>query len=903
MLVVVVVMATATFTRFYFVSWIGERVTADLRRAVFDHLLTLPPAFFEVTRTGEVISRLTNDTTMLETVIGSSASMAIRNLLLLVGGLVMLALTSAKLTLLVLAGVPLVVVPIVLFGRRVRKLARASQDRVGDVGAYVDEALHEIRTVQAYGHEARTGGASASASRRRSRPRVARIRQRALLVASVILLVFGAVGVILWIGGHDVVAGRHQRRRSSRRSCSTRSSSPARSARSARSSATCSARPARPSACSSCWPSSPRSARRRTRSRCPRPRAARSRSTTWRFHYPSRPRHAGARRLLARRARRARTSRWSGPSGAGKTTVFQLLLRFYDPQAGRVRIDGVDVRAADPRDVRARLAVVPQDPVIFAATRARERPLRPARRDRRRGARRCEAAYATEFIERLPKAIDSDLGERGVRLSGGQRQRLAIARAILADRPILLLDEATSALDAESERMVQLALERLMAGRTVLIIAHRLATVRHADRIAVMEHGPHRRRRHARRAARDQPALRAPRGAAVRGGSGGASGLAEPAVATSDRSAVRMTGSPRLRCDSPDQLRPCSSPFPNSPYELHQPFQPAGDQPEAIAKLVEGLERRPRVPDAARRHGLGQDVHDGQRDRADRPAGARARAQQDARRAALLRVPRFFPNNAVEYFVSYYDYYQPEAYVPSRDLYIEKDSSINEHIEQMRLSATKAILERPDCVIVATVSAIYGIGDPSEYHSMILHLKEGDTLTQRDAIKRLTEMQYTRNEADFQRGTFRVRGDVLDIFPAEHAENAVRISLFDDEVESLQLFDPLTGHIKQRIGRFTVFPSSHYVTGPAEGARRHRGDQGRARAAEGVLRRADEADRGAADRAAHALRPRDDDRDRLLQGHRELLAPPVRPQGRRAAADADRLPAAALARCSSTRAT
>ena len=173
----------------------------------------------------------------------------------------------------------------------------------------------------------------------------------------------------------------------------------------------------------------------------------------------------------------------------------------------------------------------------------------------------------------------------------------------------------------------------------------------------------------------------------------------------------------------------------------------------------------------------------------------------------------FFPNNAVEYFVSYYDYYQPEAYVPSRDLYIEKDCSINEHIEQMRLSATKAILERPDCVIVATVSAIYGIGDPSEYHSMILHVKEGDALTQRDAIKRLTEMQYTRNEADFRRGTFRVRGDVLDVFPAEHAENAVRISLFDDEVESLQLFDPLTGHIRQRIGRFTVFPSSHYVTG------------------------------------------------------------------------------------------
>ena len=253
----------------------------------------------------------------------------------------------------------------------------------------------------------------------------------------------------------------------------------------------------------------------------------------------------------------------------------------------------------------------------------------------------------------------------------------------------------------------------------------------------------------------------------------------------------------------------------------------------------------------------------------------------------------FFPNNAVEYFVSYYDYYQPEAYVPSRDLYIEKDSSINEHIEQMRLSATKAILERPDCVIVATVSAIYGIGDPSEYHSMILHLKQGDKLSQRDAIKRLTEMQYTRNDVEFKRGVFRVRGDVLDIFPAENAENAIRVSLFDDEVETLQLFDPLTGHLKQKLARFTVFPSSHYVTGRAEGAGRHRPDQGRAARAEGILRRPDEADRGAAHRAAHALRPRDDDRDRLLQGHRELLALPVRPQGRRAAAHADRLPAAA----------
>src|SRR5512144_2418252 len=253
--------------------------------------------------------------------------------------------------------------------------------------------------------------------------------------------------------------------------------------------------------------------------------------------------------------------------------------------------------------------------------------------------------------------------------------------------------------------------------------------------------------------------------------------------------------------------------FPGSPYELHQPFAPAGDQPDAIAKLVEGLEDGLSFQTLLGVTGSGKTFTMANViARTGRPALVLAPNKTLA--AQLYSEFReFFPNNAVEYFVSYYDYYQPEAYVPSRDLYIEKDSHINEHIEQMRLSATKAILERPDCVIVATVSAIYGIGDPSEYHSMILHVKEGERLAQRDAIRRLTEMQYTRNEADFARGTFRVRGDVLDIFPAEHAESAVRISLFDAEIESLQLFDPLTGRVRQRIGRFTVFPSSHYVTG------------------------------------------------------------------------------------------
>jgi ATP-binding cassette subfamily B protein len=413
--------------------------------------------------------------------------MAIRNLLLLAGGLTMLAITSAKLTLLVLAGVPAVVVPIILFGRRVRRLARASQDRLGDVGAYVDEALHEVRTVQAYGHEPedrRRFGAQVEAAFAAG---VARIRQRALLVASVILLVFGAVGVILWIGGHDVVAGKlsagqlsafvfyaaivagavgtisevigdlQRAAGATERLFELLAVAPAIRA------------PEHPVA-------------------LPAPAMGTLAFDRVGFRYPSRPDTAALDDFTLQVAAGENVA-LVGPSGAGKTTVFQLLLRFYDPQTGAVRIDGVDVRDADPRDIRARLAVVPQDPVIFATSVLENvRYGRPSAGEAEVRAA-CEAAFAAEFIAQLPDGYASNLGERGVRLSGGQRQRLAIARAILANRPILLLDEATSALDADSERTVQLALERLMAGRTVLIIAHRLATVRHADRIAVMERG------------------------------------------------------------------------------------------------------------------------------------------------------------------------------------------------------------------------------------------------------------------------------------------------------------------------------------------------------------------------------------------------------------------------------
>ncbi len=487
MLGVVVVMAAATFTRFYFVSWIGERVTADLRRAVFEHLLVLPPAFFERTRTGEAISRLINDTSMLETVIGSSVSMAVRNVLLLAGGITMLAITSAKLTLLVLVGVPLVVVPIVLFGRRVRRLARASQDRVGDVGAYVDEALHEVRTVQAYGHEPVDRRHFAERVEAAFATAVARVRQRALLVATVILLVFGAVGVILWVGGHDVVAGKITGGQLSAfvfyaaivaSAVGTISEVVGDLQRAAGATE-------RLFELLSVVPEI-----RAPEQPVPMPSPPRGTVSfdDVVFHYPSRP-DTPALADFSLEVRAGEKVALVGPSGAGKTTVFQLLLRFYDPRSGAVRIDGLDVRCADPHAVRARLAVVPQDPVIFATSvlenvrygrpDATETDVRAA----------CDAAFATEFVAGLPQGLATELGERGVRLSGGQRQRLAIARAILADRPILLLDEATSALDAESERVVQLALERLMAGRTVLIIAHRLATVRHSDRIAVMEQG------------------------------------------------------------------------------------------------------------------------------------------------------------------------------------------------------------------------------------------------------------------------------------------------------------------------------------------------------------------------------------------------------------------------------
>ncbi len=484
---VIALLAAATYTRFYNVSWLGERVTADLRRRVFDHLLSLPPSYFEMGRTGSVISRLTADTTLIEQAIGSTLSIALRNVLMLIGGLVLLFTTSLKLTLMVLGGVPLVVIPIVLFGRRVRRFARISQDRVADLGNRIDETIHEIRIVQAYGHEDADRRDFAALVERGFATALSRIRNRATLVAAVMILVFGAISLILWMGGHDVLAGRI---------------SPGQLSAFVFYAALVAGSVG---ALSESWGDLQRAAGATERllellavqaevsvPANPLPLPAQPRGAIAfaevNFSYPSRPDMLALNNFSLDVAP-GETVALVGPSGAGKTTVFQLLLRFYDPQAGRICLDGVALSAADPQAVRACIALVPQEAVIFATSVLEN--VRYARPDASLDevCAACAAAYADDFVRQLPGGYDADLGERGVRLSGGQRQRIAIARALLADRPILLLDEATSALDAESERLVQAALEKLMQDRTTLVIAHRLATVQRAGRIVVMEHG------------------------------------------------------------------------------------------------------------------------------------------------------------------------------------------------------------------------------------------------------------------------------------------------------------------------------------------------------------------------------------------------------------------------------
>ncbi len=487
MLGVVVLLAVSTYLRFYLVTWIGERVIADIRRDVFAHVIALDLPFFEVTRTGEILSRLTTDTTVLQGVVGSSVSVALRNSLLLIGGLTMLVVTSAELTLYVLFIVPLVLVPIITLGRKVRKLSRASQDRLADLSAHVEENVSGIRTIQALSLEsARKGQFNDQVGVLLNTAR-ARIRMRALLTAIVIILVFGAIISVLWIGGKQVLDGTL--------------SAGALSAFIFYAVVVAGA----VGAISEVIGDLQRAAGATERlmellathpdivspenpAQLPTPVRGDIRFNAVTFHYPSRPDHAAVQEISLH-VKPGETVALVGPSGSGKSTLFQLLLRFYDPQTGSIAIDDVAIDSLDPVALRHAIGLVPQDAIIFSANAWDNiRAGRPdASDDEVLAAAR--AAEALEFLESLPNGLDTFLGEKGVRLSGGQRQRLAIARAIIRNPKILLLDEATNALDAQSEHLVQQALSALMQDRTTLVIAHRLATVLEADRIVVMNGG------------------------------------------------------------------------------------------------------------------------------------------------------------------------------------------------------------------------------------------------------------------------------------------------------------------------------------------------------------------------------------------------------------------------------
>ncbi|MFZ5739033.1 ATP-binding cassette subfamily B protein [Rhodopseudomonas thermotolerans] len=487
MLVVVVVLAIASAARYYLVMTIGERIVADVRRDVFRHLTALSPAFFDSARSGELISRLTADTTQIKSAVGASVSIALRNMLLFVGAISMMVVSSPRLSGFVLAAIPLIVIPLVAFGRWVRRLSRNAQDTLADASAYAAELVGAIRTVQAYTNErvanARFGGA-VEQSYEAARSSTA---ARALLTAIIIFIVFASVVAILWVGSHDVATGIMTPGRLGQfilyavfAASSLGQLSEVWGEVSAASGAAERlfeilrvkpeiAAPAQPKA-------------------LPMPVRGEVVFDNVSFTYPTRP-DFRALDGLSLSIRAGEKVAIVGPSGAGKSTLFHLLLRFYDPSSGTISLDGVAINAADPQAVRERIALVPQDSVVFAASARDNIRFGRDEASELEVERAAQQAHATEFISRLPEGFDTKLGERGVTLSGGQRQRIAIARAILRDAPLLLLDEATSSLDAESEVLVQTALQQLMRDRTTLVIAHRLATVLSCDRIVVMEHG------------------------------------------------------------------------------------------------------------------------------------------------------------------------------------------------------------------------------------------------------------------------------------------------------------------------------------------------------------------------------------------------------------------------------
>lgn len=477
-------MAIGTFLRFYLVSWLGERVSADLRKAVFDNIIRLDPGYFETNRSGEIMSRLTTDTTLLQTIIGSSLSMALRSGLTLVGGLVLMFITNVKLSLVITAGVPLVLLPILVFGRRVRRLSTQSQDSIASVGSYAGEIIQHIRTVQSYTSESRESAAFAGEVERAFAIARRRIRQRALLVCVAILLLFAGMAAMLWSGGQDVISGRM--------SGGELGAFVFYAIMVGSGFATI----------SEVWGELQRAAGASERllellhmhseipdgdsSSAPGQASLSLRDVT--FAYPARPREPALKGLTLDIAE-GKSLALVGPSGGGKSTLFQLLLRFYDPQSGAVLFDGVDLRTLRLETLRQQMALVPQQPALFTGTVRYNIAYGKPEASADEVTAAAQAAHAHEFIQRLPNGYDSELGEQGVRLSGGQRQRIALARAILANPRVLLLDEATSALDSESEHQVQLALHGLMRNRTTVIIAHRLSTILHADLIAVLDKG------------------------------------------------------------------------------------------------------------------------------------------------------------------------------------------------------------------------------------------------------------------------------------------------------------------------------------------------------------------------------------------------------------------------------